>query len=204
MSVTVDHELFAAEDLGLQTVGQVLTHIQGFNRLVVNLLIDGEEPDLSRLGTIRREPLRTHTVYIETADPQNMAIEVLAEVEVQLKEADRLRAEAVDLLRRNNVERALQKLSGCFSTWHHAQESVLKTAQLLRIDLDLLHCGHETLSEMIARFTSVLRQMKTALENHDYVLLADTLIYETQETNDRWRAALESIRDAISAGEARQ
>lgn len=199
MSVTVDHELFAAEDLGLVTVGQVLTHLQGFNRLVVNLLIDGQAPDLSRLGIIRREPLQTHSVYIETADPQDMAIEVLSEVEIQLKEADRLRAEAVDLLRRNNVERALQKLSGCFSTWHHAQESVLKTAQLLRIDLDHLHCGRQTLSEMIAQFTAQLRQMKTALENHDYVLLADTLIYETVDTNDDWRAALESIRDAISA-----
>jgi len=202
MSVTVDHELFAAEDLGLATVGEVLTHIAGFNRLVVNLLIDGEEPDLARLGTIRREPLQRHVVYIETADPQNMALEVLAEVEGQLKEADRLRADAVDLLRRNNVERALQKLSGCFSTWHHAQESVLKTAQLLRIDLDRLMCGEQTLAQMIAQFTSELRQMKTALENRDYVLLADTLIYETEETNDRWRAALDAIRDAISAAKA--
>ena len=69
MSVTIDHELFAAEAIGLQTVGQVLTHLQGFNRLIVNLLIDGEEPDLSLLGKIRRTARGDHTVYIETANP---------------------------------------------------------------------------------------------------------------------------------------
>src|ERR1700722_14470369 len=46
MSVTVDQELLAAEELGLATVGQVLAHLQSDDRLVVNLLIDGQQPDL--------------------------------------------------------------------------------------------------------------------------------------------------------------
>jgi hypothetical protein len=199
MSVTVDHELFAAEEIGLATIGQVLTHIQGFNRLIVNLLIDGLEPDFSLLGKVRRTPLGDHTVYIETADPRDMALEVLNEVEVQLQEAERLRLDAISLLQRNNVERALQKLSGCFSTWQHAKESVLKTAQLLRIDLDHLHAGDRTLGEMIAEFTAQLRQIKSALENRDYVSLADILTYEATETNRRWSDALDAIRDSVGA-----
>ena len=139
MSVTVDHELFDAEVIGLRTVGQVLSHLQRDNRLVTNLLIDGEEPDLTLMGTLRRQPLGDHTLYIETTDPRDMAIEVLDEVGHQLKEADRLKSDAIDLLHHNAVERALQKLSGCFS--HLAAcpgIPVLKTAQLLRIDLELL------------------------------------------------------------------
>ena len=197
MSVTIDHELFAAEEIGLRTVGQVLSHLQRDNRLVVNLLIDGQEPDLSLLGSIRRSPLFDHTVYIETAAPQDMALEVLGEVESQLDEADRLRGDAIDLLQRNAVERALQKLSGCFSTWQNAQESVLKTAQLLRIDLDLLYCDDRSLSKMVKEFTEQLRQIKSALENRDYVHLNDILVYESTETNMRWRHALDAIRDAI-------
>src|SRR5665213_3050095 len=199
MSVTVDHELFAAEEIGLATVGQVLTHIQGFNRIVVNLLIDGLEPDLSLLGTVRRTPLGDHTVYIETADPRDMALEVLGEVEVQLQEAERLRLDAIGLLQRNNVERALQKLSGCFSTWQNAKESVLKTAQLLRIDLDEVNAGDRTLAQMVNDFTDQLRQIKSALENRDYVLLTDILTYEAVATNRSWSQALEGIRDAVGA-----
>ena len=197
MSVTVDHELFDAEVIGLRTVGQVLSHLQRDNRLVTNLLIDGEEPDLSLMGTLRRKPLGDHTLYIETTDPRDMALEVLDEVEQQLREADRLKADAIELLHRNAVERALQKLSGCFSTWQHAQESVLKTAQLLRIDLELIKTEGRSLKEMVHEFTVQLRNIKSALENRDYVHLCDILTYEATETNNRWRLALTAMRDAI-------
>ena len=197
MSVTVDHELFDAEVIGLRTVGQVLSHLQRDNRLVTNLLIDGEEPDLSLMGTLRRKPLGDHSLYIETAAPHEMALEVLAEVEQQLREADRLKSDAIELLNHNAVERALQKLSGCFSTWQHAQESVLKTAQLLRIDLELLRTDGRSLQDMVHEFTGQLRSIKSALENRDYVHLCDILTYEATETNNRWRLALEAMRDAM-------
>ena len=45
MSVTVDHEDLAVDAIGLTTVGQVLSHLQRDNKLVVNLLIDGSRPD---------------------------------------------------------------------------------------------------------------------------------------------------------------
>ena len=197
MSVTVDHELFDAEHIGLRTVGQVLSHLQRDNRLVTNMLIDGEEPDLTIMGTLRRQLLGDHTLYIETAAPREMALEVLAEVELQLQEADRLKSDAIDLLHHNAVERALQKLSGCFSTWHHAQESVLKTAQLLRIDLEQLRGDGRSLGAMVHEFTEQLRSIKSSLENRDYVHLCDILTYEATETNNRWRLAAGAMRDVI-------
>src|SRR3954452_20139049 len=93
MSVMVDHERLEVERLGLRTVGQVLSHLQRDNRLVVNLLIDGREPDLDRIGVLRQSPLADHTLFIETAEPHEMALEVLDEVENQLDEADRLKGE---------------------------------------------------------------------------------------------------------------
>src|SRR5438046_1443699 len=57
MSVTIDHETLAVESLGLNTVGQVLTHVSRGNRLVVNLLIDGQQPDLALITQIRQSKL---------------------------------------------------------------------------------------------------------------------------------------------------
>jgi hypothetical protein len=108
MAVTVDREELAAEKLGLHTVGQVLSHVQKENRLVVNMLIDGEEPDLDHIGTVRKSLLNGRTLYIETADPRAMALQVLAEVGEQLKEADRLKTDALDLLRRNGPGKAME------------------------------------------------------------------------------------------------
>ncbi len=197
MSVTVDHETLEIEDLGFRTVGQVLTHVQRPNRLVINLLIDGEEPDLDMIGSVKRSPIAGHTIFIETAEPKQIALDALDEVEQQLSEADRLKSDAVELLQIGSVEKAMQKLSGCFSTWQNAQQSVVKTAQLLRIDLDSMRVDGSTLSEMVDEFATQLRQIKATLESRDFVALSDILTYETTQTNERWRQALDALRQRI-------
>src|SRR5687768_1453695 len=197
MSVTVDHRPLAAENLGLKTLGQVLAHLQKDNRLVVHVLIDGEEPDLDHLPQVKQKPVSGHTVFIETADPRQMALEVLDEVGAALDEADRLKTEAADLLQRNQNAPAMEKLSGCFTTWQHAQESVLKTAQLLRIDLAKVRAGETTMQQLFEEFSRQLRQIRTSLENRDFVTLGDLLLYETTETSTQWRSAIAAMKATI-------
>lgn len=198
MSVTVDHRPLAAENLGLKTLGQVLAHLQkDSTRLVVHVLIDGEEPDLDHLGKVKASPLSGHTVFIETADPREMAIEVLDQVASQLDEADRLKTEAAELLQRNQNAPAMEKLSGCITTWQHAQESVLKTAQLLRIDLAQIRAGAGTMAQLFLEFSRQLKQIRTSLESRDFVTLADLLLYETTETSTQWRHAIDAMKAVI-------
>jgi hypothetical protein len=199
MPVTVDHSPLRAEELGLKTIGQVLAHLQRKKRLVVHVLIDGREPDLRRLGDVRQSSLEKHHVFIETADPREMAMDVLKEVEAQIAEADRIKGEAAKLLQTNQNVRAMEKLSGCLTTWHHAQESLMKTARLMKIDLDKISAAGHPMKEHILQFAEQLKQIRSALENSDFVTLSDILIYETQETGARWREMLESLRRAIGA-----
>lgn len=199
MAVTVDQKPLSVRELGLHTVGQVLAHLQRGNRLVVHLLIDGREPDLNRLSTVRREELDGHELFIETADPHELAIEALTEVGEQLNEADRLRLDACDLLRKGASVKAMERLSGCFGTWQHAQESILKTAQLMRIDLTALLVDGLSINDMLAEFTHQLREMKQALEHRDFVLLNDILAYEASNTTAHWRDAIGALRHRIAA-----
>jgi hypothetical protein len=197
MPVTVDHSPLSAEELGLKTVGQVLAHLQRNKRLVVHVLIDGLEPDLRRLGEVRQSPVVNHHVFIETADPLEMAMDVLQHVEAQIDEADRMKGDAAKLLQTNQNAGAMEKLAGCLTTWHHAQESLLKTARLMKIDLDRVIVAGEPLRETIAQFAEQLKQIRGALENRDFVTLSDVLIYETEGTGARWREALETLRRTI-------
>jgi len=197
MSVTVDDRPLAAEEMGLKTIGQLLSHIQKENRLVVHVLIDGEEPDLTRLAVLKQSPLQGHTLYIETTEPRRMALDVLSAVESQLAEADRLTNDAVEQLRGGQHVRAMEKLRGCFSTWQHAQESLLKIAQLLRIDLARIFVDGRPFSDVLSEFTAQLKLIKQSLENRDFVSLVDTLVYETAETSGHWRAAIRSMRTII-------
>ena len=198
MSVTVDDEPLATDSMGFKTVGQVLTHLHRGNRLVVNLLIDGHAPDLSVMPTLRGSPLNGHTVYIETVEPRAMALGVIDDVQEQLSETDAMREQAVDLLSRNQVGKAMEKLSGCFAVWHAAQEAVQKVAQLLRLDLNKVKVGSKSLAGLMTDFAEQLRQIRGAIERRDFVTLSDILSYEADQTSNRWRDALIAVRDTVS------
>lgn len=199
MSVTVDHEPLAAEKMGLKTIGQVFAHIQKAKRLVVHVLLDGEEPDLNHLSQLKAAPILGHTLFIETTEPRRMALDVLQEVQAQLNEAGRLTNAAVDLLRANQTHKAMEKLRGCFSMWHHAQESVLKTAQLLRIDLAKIIVDGRPFNQALSDFAQQLKLIKSSLEARDFVGLIDTLVYEVSESTENWQSAIESMRSAVGA-----
>src|SRR5439155_20214880 len=102
---------------------------------------------------------------------------------------------------RNAHVKAMEKLSGCFGTWQHAQESVLKTAQLLRLDLSTLVIEGQSLSDLLAEFTNQLRDLKSALENRDFVGLNDILRYEATRTSEQWRSALGALLTLIASGD---
>ena len=197
MSVTVDDQLLAAEKLGLKTVGQVLSHLKKDNRLVVHVLIDGKEPDLRRIRAIRKFPLSAHTVFIETADPKEMARQFLDEVEAQLSEADRLKRESTKLLDRNQYAPAMEKLGGCFKTWQHAQDALLKTAQLLRVDPESIKVHGHALTDLLADFAGHVRQVRSALEGRDFATLGDLLAHKMSRVVLQWREAVRSFRGII-------
>jgi hypothetical protein len=203
MSVTVDDELLAAETLGLDTVRQVLTHVQRPGRMVVNLLIDGREPDLAQMAAVRRSTVVGRTVYIETAVPRQMALDVLDDVQGQLEAVDAFRADAADLLGQDKVARAMEKLGLCLTAWQAARESVVKTAKLLHLDLDRLTVDDgrtaASAATILGGFTEQLRQIKQNLVDRDYVCLTDLLRYEMDGAAERWTALLDAIRAGLGA-----
>lgn len=202
MSVIVDDEDLAVEQMGLTTVGQVLHHVQRDRRLVVHVLLDGAEPDLSQVGRLRAAPLAGHTLFIETAEPREVALDVLADVDAGLDDADRLKAEVVEHLQSNAPAAAMERLSGCLTAWNAARESIEKTTQLLRIDVEGIRLDDRTLAESLAAFAGQLRQVRSALEARDYVALADVLAYEMTRTTDEWRQAVAVVRRAVTGSRA--
>jgi len=197
MSVTVDRELLPADRLGLKTVGQVLKHLRDRSRIVVHVLIDGKEPNVDRLGSIRKALVAQHTVSIKTADPRQMASQVLSEIESQLDEVDRLKNESATLLKRNQIAPAIEKLGGCFTTWEHAQEAIQKIAQILGLDLRHIKVGGRALAELIDDCSRQLRQIRIALEGRDFATLSELLVHSMTSQCAQWRDAIRFLRGVI-------
>ena len=73
MSVIVDDQTIPAEQLGLTTLGQLLNHLQRDNRLVVHVLIDGQE--LATLMIRHRVGVRVKDVYEVRKIDENYFVE---------------------------------------------------------------------------------------------------------------------------------
>jgi hypothetical protein len=198
MSVTIDHEPLPVRELGLQTVGQVLAHVARDNRLVVQVLIDGQEPDINQIGSVRSTLIDGKTIFIETANSAELAQNVLSEVVTQLATAEQSKQQAADLLQQSQTSKALCELGVCIRTWQHAQQSVEKVLELLRIDPADVQVAHQPLAQCLANFSLQLRQIKSSLEQRDFVSLGDTLQYETSDTTQSWLSCIEAVRQLIS------
>jgi hypothetical protein len=199
MPVIIDQVSLNADDLGIVNLGQVLSRVWRANRLVVRLLIDGDSPDLANIDAIRNTPLENRTVFIETADPRQTAMDSLNQAEAQLNQADQLKSETADLLRTNQWTPALTKFARCLQCWLETQQVVSGVARLLKIDLETLQAGDQPLAAQLAQFAGQLRQIQSALQAGDLVGLTDLLVYETADTSAQWRSAVEAVRMAIKA-----
>ncbi|RYG79414.1 hypothetical protein EON77_09170, partial [bacterium] len=152
----------------------MLTHLQKKNRLVVHVMIDGREPDFEQMDAVRAQPIADRTVYIETVEPHRIAAEVFDQVELLLIDAGPLREQVIAHLHAGEHAEALKKLGGCFTSWTHAQQSIEKIAKLLRVDLGRITLDNgQTLATWLGTFAGQLGEIRGALENRDYSLLAD-------------------------------
>jgi hypothetical protein len=184
--------------MGMTTVGQVITHAQRDKRVVINVMIDGRSTPVDQLSKIRKSPIINQKLYIETAQPGELAHDVLEDVRTLLNNSQPHRAATIALLDKNKVGPAMEKLSLYFSNWQQAQESLIKVSRLLGINLDLITVNGQPIEQILAEFTQQLRQAKFTLANRDFVTLSDILIYEAPETLNRWLAVIDTLSEASS------
>jgi hypothetical protein len=202
MAVTIDQEKIDAAGKGFSTIGQVLAWAGREGRIVVQLLIDGEAPDLRRMDTVRPILLADRHVYVETADPGAMALDALSQSEKRLVDSTLVRDETVSLLRESKWTEAMAKLGVCLGDWLEAQQTAQAVAKMFGISLENIEAGSGSVAQLSGEFANQLRRIQTAIGDGDLVGLIDLLAYETEETTRRWKLAITQLKQRIGAGHA--
>ncbi len=199
MPVTVDSAPLDTASLGLESIGDLLDHVQAGGRIAINITVDGQTPDMSDMAAFRALPADAAAIIIETADPREVALDALSGMENALTLTDELHQKAAALLQHNEIQQAMRCLGACLTTWQQAQQCITQCAALLKIDLDQVQADDQPLTEIINRFCEQLRDIRSALENQDYTTLSDILTYELSETGAAWRSAIAALSTDIAA-----
>jgi len=179
------------------SVDDVLGHLYRSDRLITRILLDGEEPKPEQLDSIKRLTLADRTLFIETADSRQTAVDSLDEATTRLSQAEEFKTAAADLLRTNQWQAALLKIGECLQRWQDAQRTVVAVGKFFKVDLERLTIAGRPLSTIMSDFSTQLRQFQTALQNRDGVGLIDLLIYEGEQTATMWRNSLCTLRSMI-------
>jgi len=195
--VTVDDHPFDASAIGVGTIGQLIDHVSQLRRLITSILIDGQSPDLDELEFVRRTPLAGRVVFMQTADHDVIAKQVLEQLDQIVDLADQFRTQAAQHLVSGGYGEALKKLGVCFGHWSTTQESIGKVARLLRIDLEQIMLSEQSLDTFLKQFAQQLNDVKTAIESRDYVQLSDTLNYEMNHAGESWKSAIQAMKREI-------
>lgn len=197
MSITIDDATFDSSKLGFTTVGEVLSHVARENKLIVQLLIDGSEPDMAGMEDVRAKPLAGSAIYIETSTAPAICRGVLDSIDETLVEADSFRGQAAEHFRKGDATNGLPKLGHCFSLWNNCQDALGKVGLLLRADLKAIQTEEgSTIEDVLARFAGQLRSLRDALEARDYVLCCDVLTYDMDAASTEWKSAVAALRRA--------
>ena len=162
-------------------------------RVVVEIAVDGQPIPEAQLNDRLQDDIALQEVHLTTADPRELAVQTLRDVQQALTGAQQLQQEAADLLQQDQTPAALQKVGESIESWLQVQQAVLQSTVLLAIDLDQLQVDGQPAHSLTTDAVQQLQDIKTFIQANDTVALADALQYEWPEITQRWHTLIDTL-----------
>lgn len=171
--------------------------------IILGVTCDGRNVGLDLLASVLPRPLHEFSrVELTSGDAGAAVIEALSETRLSILDTYALVQQAADDISTGNIARGMNGLIECVNAWSQVHEAVVSGGQLLQLDFERLVLGGRPLLDWLGDLNRRLRDIKSAVENQDHVLLADILRYEMDETLQRWEDMLTALIEHVRGGAA--
>lgn len=173
------------------TVGELATrvrdrvHLQG--RMIMGIHIDGREVGADELEPVLASPaVRFERIDFSSIEAHDMVLDILRQSRAALDESNHVRRQVADKLAAGHIAEAMKELGDCLTVWSTTHEAVVKSAALLDLSLETLMVDEESAMARLGRIAAQLRALRDALAAGDFVLTADLMRYDMEETLAEW------------------
>ena len=170
--------------------------------VIVGVVADGrplEGPELERPSD---EPSSYETVSFLAATPASLVERSLRDAAEAVAELGQLQPQVVELIHAGDTQQGLEKLQSIFTTWSAVRDVVERGGRLLHQDLmtmDLAGIDAKApVQACMSGLSASLVQVKTALTNQDWSLLADVVGYELDGLAKDWKVVLSALADQVA------
>jgi hypothetical protein len=206
MQILVDgQERSVPETQGL-TVGEVLVGIksslEGSGRMVVGITRDGELVAPEDLNGVLTEAVDKYSqIEFQTAEPVELAKNSLIACKEFLAQIEGTCREVTMYLHQAQIQSAMEQMGPMFTRLNDAFRGLQGTFQLLKIDPESVELASGHAGKFMTVLVNKLREIKSALENRDYVGLADLFEYELGPVIQEWQELVDHLLEGLSAQE---
>jgi len=201
MQVLIDGKTIEAEVPEAESLEATLRRVQSDHcapdRMVVGIRCDNREVSGQELSarlnapasSVEKLEVLTSTRFELVATAMEQASSALQDTEIGSRRVG-------DLLSAGKTTEGIQSLGECLNVWQQIHDAVTKSISMLELDIESMTIRDEPLLTVLERPRNALLQIKEALTNQDYVLLADVLQYEFCDVTEQWYSVIAALRQA--------
>ena len=171
-------------------------------RVLVKVQLGADVLEGDQLAQARQNPLGEATLALTTADEKELCLTMLGKLAALIEWLAPQHKEVAGELERGQTQHALDRLNGIVSAWQQIQAAYGNLAKMLNLSLENLPVREMTGEAVLEEFCRQLSEMQTALQNKDFVLLADILQYEMDGAETNWMGLLEATLGVVEGAGA--
>lgn len=108
-------------------------------------------------------------------------------------------AAIIDMLAADDTDSALSTLASCLQDWGQAHAGTVQIISLMNIDVESLMVGGRPGTEILHEVVEHLTQLRSCIQEQDYVLLGDTLQYELLPFFEDWERLVAALAEQVTA-----
>lgn len=201
MEIFLNNETYRSQTIGGQTVQQLADEICGQatgteSQMVVSLICDGQPVEADRLSEVLTCPIDDFgRIELQTVSVREQISAAISQAMEVLQESGKIRETAADCLNEGRHEAAMTELRKLLEAVRQIQQTTVLACQLLGIHPDDLRADGRDFNAVLGEIRQSLTELKSSMENEDFVLVSDLLRYELDRPFEGWLTILHQLKD---------
>lgn len=186
-----------------QVIEQARAEVDKKQRVIVGVQCDGRELAGPELDAQLPEPATDFKrIDLLSTRADKLVRDALDQAITVLEETSGEQEKTAALFTEGKTAEAAEALGECIGQWMQIHQSIAYSAAFLNLDTNVVMVDDQPLEALLNEVCDQLRQIKEVLQVGDHVLLADILQYEFETIREKWRAAIECLRELTAATQA--
>lgn len=190
----------ATTDGSLQALIDHVRAAHAGDRLIISVSVDGQRLGDADLTSSLEQPVAGHAqIDLESGDRFQLVRDALRGLAQEFETAAGQLPGIADRLSTDDVAAAIHDVGTFVSLWQTSHRVIAQCSGLLAVDLTLREHEARPVRAWLDDLVDKLTELRSALEAHDTVLLADLVRYEFPALAATWQTLLSNVAAQVDA-----